>query len=127
MNSQKEEKKVTYDLLKKYGAKWAVLAAMEANLMGKGTVIPTETSRELEMSHVKISSGCFSSCDAHCDLSKIEASLVSLGAAYGDEYMDEWFDLMGHAMSGDLDARKISSVPLLKPIESSCGFLDCTC
>lgn len=127
MNSGKEETRVSYDLLKKYGAKWAVLAAMEANLMDRGAKIPPTTSKDLEMAHVKISSGCFSSCDAHCDLCKIEAGLVSIGAAYGDEYMDEWFDLMGHAMTGDLDAKKISSVPLLKPIESKCGFMECTC
>ncbi|MCP5106574.1 MAG: DUF2096 domain-containing protein [bacterium] len=127
MNSQKEEKKVTYELLLKYGAKWAVLAAMEVDLMKKGAEIPTAAAKGLEMSHVKISSGCFSSCDAHCDLSNIEAGLIPICANYGDEYMDQWFDLMGEAMSGNLDAKKISDIPLLEPIKSKCTFLDCTC
>jgi hypothetical protein len=120
-------KKVSYELLKKYGAKWAVLAAMEVNLRKKGAAIPPAISKEIEMSHVKISSGCFSTCDAHCDLSKIEGGLVGLGANYGDEYMDEWLELLGKSMAGELDADKIASIPLLKPIESKCGFLDCTC
>lgn len=127
MNDQNTEKKVTYDLLKKYGAKWAVLAAMEADLVTKGVSIPPDAAKGLEMSHVKISSGCFSSCDAHCDLSKIEARLVSIGAGFGDDYMDQWFNLMGEAMAGNLDSRKISDIPLLRPIESRCSFLDCTC
>ena len=127
MSNLQETKKVTYDLLKRYGAKWAVLAAMEVDLGKKGIRIPDDTAKGIEMSHVKISSGCFSSCDAHCDLSKIEASLVSKGATFGDEYMDEWFDLLGDAMSGKLDAEKISNIPLLKPVESKCGFLECTC
>lgn len=127
MNTASEEKTVSYDLLKRYGAKWAVLAAMEVDLRRKGRDIPMEAARGLEMSHVKISSGCFSSCDAHCDLSKIEAGLIPLSADYGDEYMDEWFILMGQAMSGDLDAAKLKSIPLLEPIQSKCAFLDCAC
>jgi hypothetical protein len=127
MMKSEKQKEVSFELLKKYGAKWAVLAAMKADLIKKGTTIPQETAKNIEMSHVKISSGCFSSCEAHCDLSKIEADLVSMGAAYGDEYMDQWFDLMGEAMSGNLGAEKISNIPLLKPIETKCGFLKCAC
>jgi len=128
MVQTQEEKRVSFEMLKKYGAKWAVLAALEADLCKKGVVIPAETIKEIEMSHVKISSGCFSTCQADCDLSKIEASLVSKGADFGDEYMDQWFNLMGEAMSGNLDPQKISEIPLLKPIESSCAFLrDCQC
>lgn len=127
MSQMEEENKVSYDLLKKYGAKWAVLAAMEADLTRKGIAVPESTNKEIQMSHAKISSGCFSPCDANCDLTKIEANLVSQGAALGDEYMDQWFDLMGEAMSGTLGPQKISEIPLLKPIESLCGFLKCTC
>ncbi|MDQ1350205.1 MAG: hypothetical protein QG657_506 [Acidobacteriota bacterium] len=127
MSQMEEEKKVSYDLLKKYGAKWAVLAAMEADLTRKGIVIPDTTNKEIQMSHAKISSGCFSPCDANCDLTRIEADLVSQGAALGDEYMDQWFDLMGEAMSGTLGPEKISEIPVLKPIDSLCGFLKCTC
>lgn len=122
-----DEEKVSYDLLKKYGAKWAVLAAMQADLSRKGIAVPELTNKEIQMSHAKISSGCFSPCDANCDLTKIEANLVSNGAVLGDEYMDQWFDLMGEAMSGALGPEKISEIPLLKPVETMCGFLQCTC
>jgi len=128
MADTQEEKRVSFEMLKKYGAKWAVLAALEADLAKKGIVIPTDTIKQIEMSRVKISSGCFSSCQAHCDLSKIEATLVSKGVDFGDEYMDQWFNLMGEAMTGNLDPQKISEIPLLKPIESSCAFLSgCLC
>ena len=36
MGQVKDEKPVAYELLKKYGAKWAVLAAMEVDLSKKG-------------------------------------------------------------------------------------------
>ncbi len=128
MGQTKEEQKVSYEMLKKYGAKWAVLAAMETDLSKKGVVVPAATMKDIEMSHVKISSGCFSTCQVHCDLTKIEASLVSKGADFGDEYMDQWFNLMGEAMIGNLDPQKIAGIPLLKPIESSCAFLEgCKC
>ncbi len=122
-----DKKKVSYDLLKKYGAKWAVLAALELDLRKKGVTVPTETSKAIEMSQVKISSGCFSTCEAHCDLAKIEGALIGLGAGYGEEYMDQWIDLLGQAMAGELIHDKILRIPLLKPIESKCGFLECGC
>lgn len=124
---REQEARVSYDLLKKYGAKWAVLAAMEVDLSSRGTSIPKDTVKGIEMSHVKISSGCFSSCQADCDLSKIEGSLVSLASQFGDEYVDQWFDLMEKAMSGRLDSEKIANIPVLKPIESKCAFLECAC
>ncbi|MCP4213050.1 MAG: hypothetical protein GY765_00265 [bacterium] len=122
-----DEKKVTFELLRRYGAKWAVLAAMEVDLRKKGVLVPAETSRDIEMAHVKISSGCFSTCEAHCDLGKIEGSLVSRGASLGDEYMDDWFELLSQAMSGNLPPDKLLQIPLLKPIETKCGFLECSC
>jgi hypothetical protein len=127
MYDERKEEKVTIELLKKYGVKWAVLAAMVINLRKKGANISFDTSNEIEVSHVKISSGCFSPCDVNCDLSNIEGNLVSMGVNYGEEYMTQWFDLLGKAMSGELDPSQISEIPLLKPIESRCGFLDCTC
>jgi hypothetical protein len=127
MDRTDEERQVSYEFLKKYGAKWAVLAAMEVDLTRRGVSIPTETLKNIEMSRVKISSGCFSSCEAHCDLNKIEGSLVSVASSLGDEYMENWFDLLGEAMTGNIDAQRISEIPLLKPVESKCFFLGCKC
>ena len=49
------ERQASYDLLKKYGARWAVLAAIEVDLMKKRVSIPHEISKFLEAAHVKIS------------------------------------------------------------------------
>ncbi len=127
MTAEKEENGVSYTTLKQYGAKWAVLAAMEADLTSRGASVPAETVKDLEMAHVKISSGCFSTCDANCDLNKIESHLVPVAAQYGDEYVNNWFELMEHAMKGDIDIHKIHDIPLLQPIKSQCHFLSCGC
>lgn len=122
-----EEKQNSYELLKRYGARWAVLAAIEVDLMKKRVHIPHEISKLLEAAHVKISSGCFSTCEADCSLGKVEASLIPLCSAFGEEYTDGWYELLGRAMSGEINREEISNIPLLKPVETSCGFLECTC
>jgi hypothetical protein len=127
MDKRDNKEKVSYDLLKKFGAKWAVLAAMELDLASKGEFISKRTLKNLEMAHVKISSGCFSTCEASCDLGKIEGAMVAIGAQYGDNYMDKWFDLFELAMAGKLESKDIANVPVLKPIQSKCGFLECNC
>lgn len=127
MQTETKDQKVNYEFLKKYGAKWAVLAAMEVDLMKKGSPIPEVIAKEIETSRIKISSGCFSSCEAHCDLNKIEGNLIPLAANFGDDYVDEWLLLMSEAMTGNLSQERITAIPLLRPIESKCAFLDCAC
>ena len=121
------ERKASYDLLRKYGARWAVLAAMEVDLFKRRVTVPHEISKALEAAHVKISSGCFSTCEADCSLSKIEAGLIPICSGFGDEYVDRWYDLLGRAMQGNIDRTDISDIPLLKPVETNCGFLECIC
>ncbi|MFC2133002.1 DUF2096 family protein [Bacteroidota bacterium] len=121
------ERQASYDLLKKYGARWAVLAAIEVDLMKKRVNIPHEISKSLEAAHVKISSGCFSTCEADCSLSKVESNLIPLCSVYGDEYVDYWYELLGRAMQGQITREDISDIPLLKPVETNCGFLECVC
>ena len=121
------DKQASYDLLKKYGARWAVLAAIQVDLLKKRVSIPHNITKGLEAAHVKISSGCFSTCEADCSLSKLESSLIPLCTAFGEGYVDYWYDLLGRAMQGQITREEISDIPLLKPIESSCGFLDCVC
>src|SRR4030042_6227645 len=116
------EKKSSYELLEKYGACWTVLTAMEVDLMKKGVLIPTAILKELEVAHIKISSGCFSTCETHCSLSKIEGGLISIATKYGDDYLEHWYELLGQAMQGKVDLEKISNIPLLKPVETSCSF-----
>jgi hypothetical protein len=117
----------SYEVLRNYGAKWAVLAAMELDLRKKGVQMSEQVRREIEMAQVKIGSGCYSPCQASCDLNSIEGKLISMGSTFGDKYMDQWMELMGLAMSGQLDVKKISEIPVLKPVESRCSFLECIC
>ena len=114
-------------LLKKYGTKWAVLVAMEVDLYKKGEKISKEILSEIESAKVKISSGCFSTCEVHCVLNQIEGSLVSIGSKYGDDYMNTWFDLFEKTMSSKLSYDHIKDIPVLNPVQSECGFLKCTC
>lgn len=127
MLSDEGKKTESFELLKKYGARWAVLAALHIDLRKKGVNISPEISSELETAHVKISSGCFSTCEASCSLGKVEAGLIPLGSKFGDDYVAEWFDLLGQAMQGEIDIHKISNIPLLQPIKTDCGFLECVC
>ena len=119
------EKEASYDLLRKYGARWAVLAAIEVDLMKKRVSISLEISKELETAHIIISSGCFTTCEADSILGQIEAHLIPICTAFGDDYVDAWFDLLGRAMQGHINSQEISNIPLLRPIESDCGFLGC--
>ena len=121
------KKAESYELLKKYGARWAVLAAFHIDLRKRGVNIDTEITSELETAHVIIRSGCFSTCEASCSLGKIEAGLIPLGSKFGDDYIEEWFNLLEQAMQGKIDINKISNIPLLQPIKTDCGFLECVC
>ena len=62
-----------YVLLKKYGSRWAILAALKMDLEKKG------------------------------------------------------IDLLAKSMKGELDYNRLIEIPALKTVESSCGFLKCSC
>lgn len=124
---EQNEKKQSFEVLKKFGARWAVLAAMNVDLMKRKLSIPHETQTELEMARIKISSGCFSTCDVQCILNKIESSFIRIGANVDENYIDIWLDLLAKSMSGEIDYQTIGEIPLLKPVEMSCIFLRCGC
>ena len=127
MNSDKEKKEVTMDLLRKYGARWAVLTAFKLDLQKRGFSIPEDTISKLEMAQIQIGSGCFSACEVGDSLVSVEAALLPKAADVGDSYVNKWLDLLAEAMSGSMDLKRISSVPLLKPVERDCVFLKCGC
>jgi hypothetical protein len=124
---QADERKVSFEWLKKFGTKWAVLAALVVDLGKRGVRIPREATEQLKLARMEIMSGCFSPCEVGCMLGKLEGQLVSIGSALGAEYLRPWFDLLGQAMEGRIDPRRLSEIPALEPIINDCKFLGCRC
>jgi hypothetical protein len=121
------DREVSVDLLKKFGMKWAVLAALVSDLGKRGVRVPVDVNEELKLARMKIMSGCFSPCEVGCALGKLEGQLVSIGAALGEDYLRPWFDLLGQAMEGRIDPGRISDIPALQPIANDCKWLACRC
>ena len=127
MSNVKDEMAVEFDLLKRFGGKWAVLAAMSMNMSKKGIPVSAEVREKLRMAHVKIGSGCFSPCEASCTLADIEGQLFCQCHLLSDDEFRNWSDLLGQAMQGKLDYERIVGIPALEPIKSDCQFLGCRC
>ena len=125
--AQQDERKVSFDWLKKFGMKWAVLAAWVIDLGRRGVRVPAAVNEELKAARMKIMSGCFSPCDVGCAFGKLEGQLISLGSALGEDYLRPWFGLLGQAMEGRIDPGRISDIPALEPIVNECKWLACRC
>jgi hypothetical protein len=121
------ERKTSFELLKKYGMRWAVLTALALALDKQGLPLPAEVNDELRTTRMRILSGCFSPCEVGCALGKVEGHLVAVGAALGEDYLRPWFTLLGQAMQGLLDPSRIADIPALDPVASDCRFLACRC
>jgi hypothetical protein len=124
---EQEERRVSFEQLKKFGMKWAVLAAMRLDVGNQGVGVPADVDGRLKLARMKILSGCFSPCEVGCELSKIEAQLVSVGAALGEQCLRPWFELLGQAMQGILDPARIDDIPALRPVATDCQYLACHC
>ena len=121
------DREVSFDLLKKYGMKWAVLAAWVIDLGRRGVRVPSAVNEELKVARMKIMSGCFSPCEIACAFGQLEGQLIALGASLGEDYLRPWSDLLGQAMEGRIDPRRISEIPALEPIANDCKWLACRC
>lgn len=121
------DREVSVDLLKKYGMKWAVVAALVIDLGKRGVRVPSAVNEELKVARMKIMSGCFSPCEIACTFGKLEGQLIALGAALGEDYLRPWSDLLGRAMEGRIDPGRISDIPALEPIANDCKWLACRC
>lgn len=120
-------KEVSYDVLKKYGSRWAVLTAMKMDFEKRGVKFPVNVESELKTSRIQITSGCYSTCEVDCVLNTIEGQIISCGADLGEKQMDPWIDLLARSMKGELDYDTIVNIPALQPVKSDCGFLKCSC
>jgi len=127
MNSLQEERRVDFEVLAKWGARWAVLAAMSLDMAKRGIRIAPEIDEQLKLARVKVVSGCFSPSEVGCALGKIEGQLVALACSLGQEYWMDWSALLAQAMQGQLDLRRVAEIPALKPIENDCAFGPCNC
>lgn len=121
------DREVSVDLLKKYGMKWAVVAALVIDLGKRGVRVPSALNEELKVARMKIMSGCFSPCEIACTFGKLEGQLIALGASLGEDYLRPWSELLGKAMEGRIDPGRISDIPALEPIANDCKWLACRC
>jgi len=121
------DREVSLDLLKKYGMKWAVLAAWVIDLGKRGVRVPSAVNEQLKVARMKIMSGCFSPCEIACAFGQLEGQLIALGASLGEDYLRPWSDLLGQAMEGRIDPGRVSEIPALEPIANDCKWLACRC
>ncbi|MBE0569512.1 MAG: hypothetical protein IH576_02620 [Deltaproteobacteria bacterium] len=106
-NNMREKDRVELSVLKKYGLRFAILAAWEEGLRSRKVAVPPGVSKMLEIARVKISSGCFSVCDVGCDLGRVEAILVSLCASTDLDFCDSWLETLGDCMADDANIEEI--------------------
>jgi hypothetical protein len=120
---QHDERRVSAEWLKKFGAKWGVLSALGVDFGLRGLRVPPEVHDHLQAVGEKIASGSFSPCEVGCTLEKVEGLLVSIGSSLGEAYLRPWFDLLAQAMEGHIDPRRLSDIPALAPVAKECGLL----
>ena len=121
------DREVSFELLKRFGMKWAVVAALVVDLGKRGVRVPSAVNEDLKVARMKIMSGCFSPCEIGCEFGKLEGQLIALGASLGEDYLRPWSDLLGQAMEGRIDPRRVSEIPALQPIANDCKWLACRC
>ena len=127
MSNVKDASLMEFEILKRLGGRWAVLAAMSLAMHKKGIPVPSDINERLTTARVTIVSGCASPCEANCVLAQAESRLFSQGPALGDEEFMMWSDLLGEAAQGKLDYARIRMIPALEPIQQDCRFLGCAC
>ena len=123
--ADRDERRVSAEWLKKFGMKWAVLTALLIDCGNRGVRIPPDVHGRLNLARVKIVSGRFSPCEVGSTLDRVEGQLVSAGRSLGEDYLRPWIDLLGQAMEGSIDPRRMSEMPALGSVAAECAFLAC--
>jgi hypothetical protein len=124
---ERDERRVSFECLKKFGMKCAVLTALVVDLRRRGARVPSEVNEQLKLTRMRIMSGCFWPCEVGCTLGQLEGQLVALGSSLGEDYLRPWFDLLAQAMEGRIDPGRISAIPALEPVADDCKVLACRC
>jgi len=95
----RKKDEIEISVLKRFGLRYSILAAWDDSLRDQGIPVPQSIAVPLERARVKISSGCFPSCDVGNDLGRIEAILFSAATTAGQESAESWLDSLGECMS----------------------------
>lgn len=95
----RKKDQIEMSMLRRFGLRVAILEAWEEKLRVKGVAIPSAVSGALARARVKVSSGCFTACEVGCELGRIEATLVSLAGALGEDAAEPWLEMLGECMS----------------------------
>jgi hypothetical protein len=95
----RKKDQVEISILRRFGLRVSILEAWEESLRIKGAAIPSSVSGALARARVKVSSGCFTACEVGCELGQVEATLVSLAGALGEEAAEPWLEMLGECMS----------------------------
>jgi hypothetical protein len=122
-----DQVRVEVGVLRKMGLRWAVLAAWHEDLRSRGVSLGGDPVALLETSRLKISSGCFSTCDVGCDLSHLEGLLVSADASSTPNMVDTWVDLLGQCMADEIDVKALLKIPAIEVHYADCGLGPCHC
>ena len=128
MNETHEEgATIDYELLTRFGGKWAVLMSMSVDMAQRGIALPEDVHEKLTTVRIKIGSGCYSPCEINCALADVEGRLFSRGHLLEEQEFMDWSDLLGEAMQGRLDYDRILATRVLEPVKNDCRFLTCSC
>ncbi|MFH1018580.1 MAG: hypothetical protein V1798_10440 [Pseudomonadota bacterium] len=114
-------------LLKKYGLRWAVLAAWWDELLNRKVPTAPEIAKRLEASRIRISSGCFSGCEVGCDLQEIESLLTSADASMPAASINRWLKLLGRAMNDRTNVEELLKIPAVHFRYNDCQLRPCGC
>lgn len=113
--------------LRKMGLRWAVLASWYGDLRDRGVRIEPGICTLLETVRVKISSGCFSSCEVGCDLTHVERSLMSADASSSTVSVEYWIELLAKCMADEIHAPALLQIPAVRFHYADCGLRPCKC
>ncbi len=127
MGDPREKDDLELEMLRRYSAKWAVLTAMTAAMKRQGIALPPVVFDALKTARSKIQSGCFSICEVGCELSQAEGPVFSECHHLDQQQFQEWSDLLGDAMQGELDYQRILGIPAFAPVKNDCRSLNCSC
>jgi hypothetical protein len=114
-------------VMKKYGLRWAVLAAWWEDLSKRSASLSENVMGKLEVARTKIASGCFSVCEVGCDLGDIEATLTSIDASLSEKRTDHWIGLLATAMADEVDTIALLKIPAVKFHYNDCKLRGCHC
>ncbi len=118
---------VEAEALRRYGLRWAVLAAWHDALRIRRVALPAETNRLLERTRIELASGCFSVCEVGCGLGSIEGTLTSVDSSSEGGSTEYWIELLGQSMSGGLDTERVLRIPAVRTHFESSGIKGCHC